>query len=485
MDLQQTKREITDNQLSCSLPMDHLEKVEAWGRASSSVGYVFRPSVVDELAELFVVARRLGLTVGFKGGGNSYGDAFSNSEQIVLDTSRLNRILAWEPDSGRVTVEPGVTMTQLWRYVLQDGWWPPIVTGTAKTTVGGNAAMNTHGKNGWRKGTFGDHVLEFELLMPSGETIVCSREENADIFHAAIGGAGLLGCFTSLTLQMTRIYSGLLNVEAVARPNLDGLIEYFDEHVDRSDYIVGWVDAFAKGSNIGRGEIHRADYLAEGEDRYPAQTMRLDAQGVPDTLFWFVPKSALWRFARPLTNNLGFRMVNAAKYFMAVRNEGHTYRQSHVAFHFLLDYMPNWKYSYGPDGLIQYQVFLPKETAAEGFKQIFRTCQRKGRPNYLSVLKRHRPDDFLMTYSLDGYSMAMDFKITRRNRAEIVKLTRELDGIVLEAGGRFYFAKDSTLRPEVARAYLGEETIAEFKELKERCDPEGLIQTDLWRRVFG
>ena len=92
--------------------------------------------------------------------------------------------------------------------------------------------MNTHGKNGWRKGTFGDHVLEFELLMPSGEAIVCSREENADIFHATIGGAGLLGCFTSLTLQMTRIYSGLPNVKAVARPNLDGMIQYFDEHVD-------------------------------------------------------------------------------------------------------------------------------------------------------------------------------------------------------------------------------------------------------------
>ena len=39
-------------------------------------------------------------------------------------------------------------------------------------------------------------------------------------------------------------------------------------------------------------------------------------------------------------------------------------------------------------------------------------------------------------------------------------------------------------RPEVARAYLGDETIARFHELKHRCDPDGLLQTDLWRRVF-
>ncbi len=64
-------------------------------------------------------------------------------------------------------------------------------------------------------------------------------------------------------------------------------------------------------------------------------------------------------------------------------------------------------------------------------------------------------------------------------------LARELDEIVLRAGGRFYFAKDSTLRPEVATAYLGEERIAQFRTIKHRCDPDGLLETELWRRVFG
>ena len=60
----------------------------------------------------------------------------------------------------------------------------------------------------------------------------------------------------------------------------------------------------------------------------------------------------------------------------------------------------------------------------------------------------------------------------------------ERGDFVRAAGGRFYFAKDSTLRPEVARAYLGDEVIARFRELKRRCDPDGLLETDLWRRVF-
>jgi decaprenylphospho-beta-D-ribofuranose 2-oxidase len=465
------------------LPTDHLERVDAWGMASHSLGYVYRPSTVEGVTDVFALARQTGHTVALRGGGNSYGDAFSNAESIILDLTRLTRILDWNPETGLIRLEPGVTIWQLWQYIIDDGWWPPIVTGTAKTTIGGNAAMNTHGKNGWRMGTFGDHITEFDLLLPSGQTLTCSRQQNSDVFHAAIGGAGLLGCFVSLTMQMKRIDSGFLQVEAVSAPNFAGMFDYFERNVDNADYIVGWVDAFASGKALGRGEIHRADYLHD--DPRATQTLRHDTQHLPENIFGLLPKSILWMFARPLTNNVGFRLVNWAKYMAAKMNDGHHYRQGHVAFHFLLDYMPNWKKSYGRGGLIQYQLFIPQAHAPAVFAEVFRRCQQKGLPNYLSVMKRHRPDDFLMTYSLDGYSMAMDFRITEKRRPKIVALTRELDQIALNAGGKFYFAKDSVLRPEVAAAYLGEETIAEFKRLKQLCDPEHLLQTDLWRRVFG
>ena len=80
--------------------------------------------------------------------------------------------------------------------------------------------------------------------------------------------------------------------------------------------------------------------------------------------------------------------------------------------------------------------------------------------------------------------MAMDFRITDRNRARMVSLTREMDEIVLRHNGRFYFAKDSSLRPSVAEVYLGRERLDRFFELKRRVDPELMIETDLWRRVL-
>jgi decaprenylphospho-beta-D-ribofuranose 2-oxidase len=91
----------------------------------------------------------------------------------------------------------------------------------------------------------------------------------------------------------------------------------------------------------------------------------------------------------------------------------------------------------------------------------------------------------LLTHGLDGYSLAMDFQVTPARRPKLVQLATELDDIVLQAGGRFYFAKDSLLRPEIATAYLPSQALEQFRRLKNRCDPENILQTDLSRRLFG
>ncbi len=467
------------------LTQDHLEAVDSWGGASSTISYVYRPVTEEQLYEMFLMAYSSGRTIGLRGGGNSYGDAAMNSEHILLDMRRMNRILAWDPDQGVIRVEPGVTVTQLWQYILEDGWWPPVVTGTGAPTIGGCASMNVHGKNGYQVGPIGDHILEFDLMLPSGEIITCSRDDDPDLFFAAIGGFGMLGVFTSITIKMKRIYSGLLEVYTQTQPNLNGMFDYFESYVDSSDYIVGWIDAFARGGALGRGDVHRADYLPPGEDPAPSQSLRLENQHLAPNMFGLLPRSIIWLFMRPFMNDIGTSMVNWAKHVSGHFGGSRQYRQAHVAFHFLLDYVPGWKNAYGPGGLIQYQPFIPKETARDAFTDMLRLCQRRGIQNYLTVFKRHRPDNFLMTHGLDGYSMAMDFRITDSRRSRVESLAYELDEIVLAAGGRFYLAKDSTLRPSIALAYLGRETVDELKDLKKRCDPDGLLQTDLWRRIFA
>ena len=453
--------------------------------SSSALSFVSRPVNTDGICAVFDQARRTGRSVGMRGAGRSYGDASLNAENIVLDLTRMRRILAWDPLSGVITVEAGVTIQQLWQYTIEDGWWPSVVSGTMFPTLGGAAAMNIHGKNNFRAGPIGDHILEFTLMTPSGETIICSRQQNVDLFLGAIGGFGMLGVITQLTLQLKKVYSGLLHVTPIGIRNLDHLFQVFEERLPVSDYLVGWVDCFGTGDGLGRGQVHQANYFKPGEDVNAAQTLRVENQELPDSVLGVVPKSLMWRFMKPFVNDPGMRLINAAKYLSAVKlGDGQVHTQSHAGFSFLLDYVPNWKNAYKPGGLIQYQSFVPKEHAREVFAKQITLCQEYNLVPYLGVFKKHRPDDFLMTHAVDGYSLALDFAVRPEKRGGLLSLMAELDRTVLDAGGRFYFAKDSALHQMSAAKAVGADRAAKFFALKQKTDPENLLQTNLSRRLF-
>jgi FAD/FMN-containing dehydrogenase len=460
---------------------ENLRPLENFGHSLSLPAYYYQPEYLDEIKPVLKTARESGLTITVRGAGRSYNDAALNGGGIILDLQAINRILEWQPETGLIRCEPGVTLKQLWQNVLPTGWWPPVVSGTMATTLGGCLGMNIHGKNNYKAGTIGEHVLEFNALLPTGAEVTCSPKKNGDLFRAMIGGVGMLGIFTSISMQMKRMHSGLLEIQAWNAPNLSAQLEALEARKDEADYIVGWVDCTARGRWLGRGQLHQANYLPEGADPDAARSMQVDFQTLPSKFFGLVPKSLLHYFMAPFMNNPGTRMVNTAK-FLVGRNK--TYRQPHASFHFLLDYVPDWELGYGRQGLIQYQSFLPKETALQTWSEMLKLSHQRNLPSYLGVTKRHRPDGFLLTHAVDGYSLALDFKITPGNRSRLAGMLQEFDQLVLQAGGRFYFAKNSETRPETALGFLGEETIHKFRALKMRCDPDHLLESDLYRRVF-
>jgi len=462
--------------------------VEAWGMAAGEFARVFRPRSVDEIRSVLAGARETGTSVCLRGSGNSYGDASVTGDGLVLDVQRMNRILAFDAATGIVEAEPGVTVRQLWRHILPSGYWPRVVSGTSFPTLAGVAAANIHGKNNFAVGTIGDAILDFDIVLPSGELRTCSRAENSALFHAAIGGFGMLGVFARIRLQTKRVYSGEMEVATFANKNLREMMDYMESERSSADYLVGWVDCFARDENLGRGQVHRARYLAEGEDPDPEKSLSLAYQDVSQMVFGAFPKAELWRILRVFNHDPGMRFVNTVRYWQG-RFEGamEPRRWTHNEFSFLLDYVPNWKWSYGRRpgrGLIQLQPFVPKETAHEVYSEILRRSQAAGHVPYLGVFKRHRPDPFWLTHAVDGWSFAMDFKVTPGNRAGLWKLCDELVDLVLDNGGRFYFAKDLVLG-RVAERMFPPEVLGRFRALKREVDPEGLLQTDLVRRVFG
>lgn len=460
-----------------------LRVVDGFGRSTRAACRYAEPRSVEELSFALRQAQSEGLTVAFRGAGRSYGDAAINSDGMVIDATRMDRLLDWNPSTGVLEAEAGLTIEGLWRRTIEDGYWPAVVPGTMRPTLGGCVAMNIHGKNNFRAGPFGDHVLELDLLTPGGELMTLSRSQHPELFHAVIGGLGMLGAVTRVKLKLKQVASGNLRVESISAKNFDGMFDAFEQRIAVADYLVGWIDCFARGRALGRGQVHAAYYLHEGEDPNVEGSFHVERQGLPGTIMG-IPKSQLWRAMRLFSPPPIWSMVNKLKYHSSWREHGKSYLQSHVAFAFLLDYVPNWRLAYGPSGFIQYQVFVPHATARETLKDVLELCHKAKMPSFLGVFKRHRPDDFLLTHALDGWSLAMDFPVTVRNRNRLWALTERLTERVLAAGGKFYFAKDSVLRAgDVEQAY-GRARLDQFLALKRRMDPTGMLTSDLWTRAL-
>jgi len=468
--------------MSGLLPPERIARVCGFGMIACGDGYLFQPSHAEEILQVFDMARSTGRKIVLRGSGLSYGDANIAPEQIVLDCSHMNRILSWDRETGLLECEAGVTIEQMWRHVLPDGWWPPVVSGTMFPTLAGALAMNIHGKNAFEVGCLGEHVLSIEVLLPSGGKVsLHGTQVNRDGLQLAdlVSSAGLLGVITRATVQMKRVSSGLLQVTPALCRNWSEQFDAFNRFQELSDYMVSWVDSFSGGSGAGRGLFHAATYI-DG----PAQTLRPESQDLPPNILGLFPKSEVWKVLRHLNRRGRMRMLNGLKHHLS-RWQSKPYQQSLVEFSFLLDYVPNWRNAYLPGGFIQYQSFIPREHAHSVFAEQLAMSRAERMEPFLGVMKRHRPDrlPFLFSHAVDGYSLALDFKAPDAGWPKLQALCQRMNDLVLQAGGRFYFAKDSTLRPEDSRVYLGSETLARYSALKEQCDPEALLTSALAERL--
>ena len=458
---------------SSGLNPESMRRLAGFGMLEHGDSYVFRPWNEAEIPEIFNLARKRGRRVVLRGMGRSYGDASVAQEAIALDIRRMNRVLDWNPESGILRIEAGATIEEVWRYVIEDGYWPPVVPGTMKPTLAGALAMNVHGKNNLHNGTLGEHVVSLRFLTPDGKFHHVTPSH--PWLRAIVGGWGLLGVITEVELKLQALDSGNLSVLNRSISNWSEQFESFQSEED-ADYSVSWVDGFGQGRGIFQAARHIPG---------PESTSLTGAyQDLGPEMTGGIPKYRAWKYLRRFTNRSGMRMLSAARYrASAVLGAERTKSMPLVAFQFPLDYIPDWQRAYQPGGLRQFQAAVPKELAPEIFAEQLRMCRLDKLEPYLVVMKRHRPDPFLLPYLCDGYSLALDFHQTDRNESRLRALFRSMTKCVLDSGGKFYLAKDAWLNPAEAERSVGKEAMEAFKELRSSLDPEMLLTSDLGRRI--
>ncbi len=427
-----------------------MRTLAGWGRFPRTECRVIAPKDEAELRCAVASAR----SAIARGNGRSYGDPALNRQATLL-LCHSDRILDFDPATGRVEAESGVMLADITETFLPRGWFVPVTPGTKYVTLGGMIAADVHGKNHHKAGSFGDHVESFDLILADGRVLRCSAEENPELFAATRGGMGLTGIIRSAVFRMIKVESAFIRQKLVRTRDLAETMEAFEALQDWT-YSAAWIDCLARGRNLGRsvlfcGEHARAEELPAGQRDNPFIFAKRHARRLPADF----PGFAL--------NAWTVKAFNRVYY--AANRPGESV-VDYDRFFYPLDAILEWNRMYGRHGLLQYQCVLPKREAVAGLTAILEAVAGAGMGSFLSVLKLLGPGRGMLSFPMEGYTLALDFPANPRT----LGLLSQLDSIVARHGGRIYLAKDARMMPEMMEGYP---ELAAFRNLRRAVDPLG------------
>jgi FAD/FMN-containing dehydrogenase len=425
---------------------------------------LYRPEKVSDVPK---VIKECHAGVIAHGGGMSYGDASLNKAGVLL-TERLERFLAFDLKKGHITVEAGVTLAEILGVIVPQGWFLPVIPGTKFATAGGCFAANVHGKNAYKRGEFAKWVSSIVLRTVEGKQLTCSPGSHSDIFWATAGGMGMTGVIEELTLRLVPISAAELQVERCRTKNLEDMVQQFRQGLKRNaDYMVGWIDHFGKGAQLGRGVFESAWHTKE---KHP-ESLKAYKAGKPEfDVPFYLPPFILNKYVMAYYNQTRFAGLT------------HTPKQSKTkldGFFHPLDTIGKWNRLYGRRGFLQYQCLVPESGRISAqLKQILEMIQKSGEFSFLAVLKYHGRKEGIMSFSEPGFSLALDFP----NTPKVLKLLAQVDEYLCSIGGRVYLAKDARLEAKRFEK-MYRHALPKWRRILKRVDPKGKLRSEMAARL--
>ncbi len=440
--------------------------LSGWGRFPVETCRVFRPEKRAGLAAILASGGEPSYIA--RGLGRSYGDAALNRDGGVISFERLNRLIAFDPETDVLECEAGVTFAEILDCFLPRGYFLPVTPGTKFVTLGGAIAHDVHGKNHHRAGTISNFVLDFRLQTPQGDVITCSPEQNPDVFWATVGGAGLTGLLLTARIRLQRVDTAYVLVDFLKVKHFEDAIAAMEESDHLYEFSVAWIDCLARGKALGRSVLMRANPAKRSDlpsnSGDPLRLRRRSELSIPFDL----PAGLLNPFTVGVFNTLFYERHRTTSGRLADID----------SFFYPLDSIRNWNRMYGRRGFVQYQLVFPLETSRTGLAEVLERVSASGRGSFLGVLKRFgNANAGLLSFPFSGYTLALDLPASDG----LVPFLSGLDEVVLRHGGRLYLAKDAVTAPDSFAAMYPR--LGEFRAVKARLDPKNRLSSSQARRV--
>lgn len=392
------------------------------------------------------------------GNGRSYGDCCLNDRGRIISTEHLDHFIEFDHEKGILKCESGVTLAQILDLIVPHRWFLPVTPGTRFVTVGGAIANDVHGKNHHSAGTFGNHVIRFELLRSDNSRIVCSATENSELYHATIGGLGLTGLISWAEIKLKPVNSPYIEQESIKYTNLDEFLNLSAESDQDWEYTVSWLDCLSSKASQAKGIFYRGRHATHS----PAREFKKQTSLVFPV---YAPSFTL--------NRLSIKSFNTLYYHKQFNNRKTT-TVHYEPFFYPLDGIRDWYKLYGKQGLFQFQCVIP-ENNISAFNDLLVRIAKSGQGSFLSVLKlfSDKASPGMLSFPRKGITLALDFS----NKGKSTRtLLGELENIVAEANGAIYPAKDALMSAEHYQMFY-----PAWKAFSSYIDPA--FSSSFWRRV--
>lgn len=399
-----------------------------------------------------------------RGAGLSYAAASFSKGGTSLSHVHFNRILDFDSQTNIVEVEAGITLYELYLFLINRGLYLAIQPGHGAITIGGCIAANVHGKNQKNDGNFIEQVQSLKLFHPSYGIHEISRINNPELFNLTCGGFGLTGNIISAKISTTPAPSAwvLLNRTFFGDcPSvIDGLLDSQEKR--GADFSYTWHNFMSTEKRFGEGYVFSGGFSHNTAAVNALKTTKLKSINKPNQIAGFN------RFTTKLINKIYQLQQSCTPNKQIVKLDKILFPLASKEFYFKL---------YGKKGFHEYQAIIPHHNISV-FTEEVRGYVRANRIAIpLASAKIAGGSSSLLQYSGEGINIAINTPRTNSSH----KFLAFLDGLALDLGGTPNIVKDSRLPKHVVDGCYPEADL--FRNQLQQYDPKRLYQSELSIRL--
>jgi len=403
-------------------------------------------------------------SVSIQGAGMSLPLACATSGSLTIKTKAFNRILSFLPHKNSITVEPGIRLGDLLRFLIKENFWLSPLPGHPNISVGGCVAFNVHGKG---QGYFSDSVLSCTLYHPRHVEMFLSCSKEKKIFKLTLGGMGSTGFITSVTLKIRPLKGAGLRKLRLPVANLLQAVESMQELKKSHDQVYSWNNLTRSSAiSFGQGYIYCEDFSHAPMNASSSKFKKLSASNRGHHI-------AKWG-----SNFMGRKINSAYDIFEKLKPKEDLLNLFEGAFP--ISGKEFYFHLFGRRGYREYQMSIPLGYWRDFVFDLHWLCQNQ-RPDITLCSLKIFDKNFknYVNFCRKGVILAINALATEKT----LKFFSELDHLVIKYGGLPNINKDSRLQRKTVIATYKENYFAFVEDLND-YDNRNIFTNEMLERIL-